>query len=200
MTKTYKTMNSDEKQIITLQFRKVWHDDKKMVKHCVGSTSNFFTSDDGIIVTFEKPHIQTRFCFGEHGYDYDEVQGACRSASKSVDHFMAENLRQLESYASAWGASDRYPMHRRAFIKRGAYIRQDADCALGRITLTNATGRDAYGKDLSLDGWRELTPAEVKRLRDAQDRRDYLFRKRLDSYLKRYGLSKCDYWTYWADR
>ena len=25
------------------------------------------------------------------------------------------------------------------------------------------------------------------------------FEKRLNTYLKRYGLSKCHYWTYWLD-
>ena len=45
---------------------------------------------------------------------------------------------------------------------------------------------------IATDTERSLYLAELVRVRKA-------FRKRLDTYLKRYGVSKLHTWSYWAD-
>lgn len=197
----YKNMSATEKQTIEEQYRMVWHDDERMVSHCVKTTSNYFTSDDGIIVDFEKPTIQTSFWFGEHGYDYEEMNETAHAASKSVEFFKRKNFANLESYRKAWGECEHYTSYRYPYIKRGAYCTQDDACMLGCIEFANCAGESHItGRKLEAEGFRKLTEGEIERLRDAENRRNALFEKRLDAYLKRYGLSKVQCSTYWADR
>ena len=191
---TYKPMDAYEKQIIEQQYRKVWGNDEKMVKHYVSTTSNFFTSDDGIIITFDKPHIVTRFWIPEHGYDYDEKQGMAHDAARSIEYFVSKNMQQLENYDLIW-SNDEY--RSRAYIKRGRYINQPGDCAIGFILLADHCESE---RGLESQGYRKLTDKEIDRLHEAENRRNALFEKRLRSYLKRYGLSKVSCGTYWADR
>lgn len=192
---SYKQMTADEKRTIEEQYRMVWGRDEKMVRHCVSSTSNYFTSDDGIVVTFDKPHIQKQFWFGEHNYE-DRTEEAA-AAEKSVDFFIRENTAYLKSYKST-------PLYRSAYhylyIKRGEYVSQPDGCALGYIEFGNCNGEGLREDDLVAKGFRRLTESEAERLYEAEDRRDALFMKRLQSYLKRYGLSKVSCDTFWADR
>lgn len=46
---------------------------------------------------------------------------------------------------------------------------------------------------------RVLTDDEVKMVKDAVERQKAKFMKRLNSYLKRYGLSKINAWSYFRD-
>ena len=46
---------------------------------------------------------------------------------------------------------------------------------------------------------RVLTDDEVKMVKDAVERQKAKFTKRLNSYLKRYGLSKVNAWSYLRD-
>lgn len=203
----YKPMDAYEKQILEQQFGKVWASDEKMVRHCVKSTSNFFTSDEGIIVTFDRPNIKTSFWFGEHGYDYDEKNAMAYAASKSVEFFIGENMDNLRTYSAAWGEpkSGYESQYRYPYVKRGAYCNQPSDCALGQIVFGNCCGKSNYWRydnegGLEACGFRKLTDREIERLREAEERRDALFEKRLRTYLKRYGLSKVSCDTFWADR
>ncbi len=198
---TYKPMDAYEKQIIEQQYRKVWGNDEKMVKHYVSTTSNFFTSDEGIIIPFGKPHIVTRFWIPEHGYDYNEAFNTAIACENDVQYFIYKNMSNLETYSNAWngGLCDCY---NHPYIKHGKYIDQSADCALGKIEWADRNGNGCYkwSYDLPSKGYRKLTDKEIDRLHDAENRRNALFEKRLCSYLKRYGLSKVSCGTYWADR
>ena len=49
------------------------------------------------------------------------------------------------------------------------------------------------------DKARNLTSEEKELIINGLEYGLKLFRKRLDTYLKRYGLSKLHTWTYWAD-
>ena len=196
-TTNARPMTADEKRFLELEFRKVWHGSDKMVRHCVASTSCYFISDDGVIVTFDKPTIKTDFPFPEHGFDYDEATEAARAASTDEEFFIRENLEWVhDSYRAAWSGAHR--LH--PYIKRGAYVAQDHDCALGYIKMATGDGREPYGGPLIDPTFRKLTDGEVERLREVEERRDGLFVRRLKNYLKRYGMSKVHCWTYWADR
>lgn len=194
-TTTYKPMNADEKSVIANEYRKRYPRDEKMVKHCVSSTSNYFTSDEGIIVEFDKPSIRTEFWFGESGYDYDEVHDAATAASNSKNHFISENMGRLPSYSAAW--LDCNGIYHYPYIKR----KFTGGCALGEIVFADCNGTGyVTGIDLASIGYRKLTDKEVERLKQAELRRNYLFMKRLKTYLKRYGLKNVSCRTYWIDR
>lgn len=204
MGATYKPMDAYEKETVRQQYEKsglVTARDN--AQRYAKGTSNYFTSDDGIIILFDKPGIQTEFWFGEHGDE--DLTDEARTAEKSVEFFINENMGRLRTYRRAWDGVDEYGYrtpYRVPYIKRGAYCGQDESCALGFIEFGTSDGKSQhYRGDLEgANGFRRLTPREVERLKDAEARRDALFKNRLKSYLKRYGLSKVHCSTFWADR
>ena len=182
-----------DREVLLEQERLVWPDREDMAEHGVRSTAAIFTSDDGTIVRIGKPGIQKHFCFGYSDQipdDYEDAQRASSALSKSEEYFISENLRQVSVPDSETLA--------RTYVVRGAYVSQPPECRLGYVVVGDRFGRDMYGAMLP-DGARILSEEERTRLRRAMESVREGFEKRLHSYLKRYGLSKCRYWTYWRD-
>lgn len=147
----------------------------------------------GFLVVFDKPSIETRFCFGEHGYDYDEVVDTCHKLSKDEAYFMAENIRRCEAQETL-----------DAIHGAGRYWRRQFP-----ILKPNASGTDGcrlahleweYDASKALRDPMRLSDEELAQLEELMLEEVAKFEKRLRSYLKRYGMSKCHFWTYWADR
>jgi len=174
------------------ELRKAWHGGEKMVRWCKGQSSVLVELSDGSICSIDKPHIETRFCFGYGIYrEEDEAAKAAKMAGESEQYFFDENVRLagLVAKAEAIAAA-------RTVYVAPKYYSQDEDCKLvcfgiadddrGELAMRNNHGREIGHAD------RELI---VGGLRAAEEK----FEKRLRTYLKRYGLSKVQTWTYWAD-
>lgn len=188
-------ITEEQRNVLRAEYRKVWHGNAKMVDHCVRSASCMIELR-GLIVDFDKPSIETRFCFGEHGYDYDEVMDACDAASRSEKYFMARNLEGTDAYRAIGmldGDAERFWRKAYPILKPHRYCGQDEDCRIAYIEWTTDAS-EAHGNPMA------LTENEKAELRQMMVEEQEKFEKRLRTYLKRYGLSKCQYWTYWADR
>ena len=198
-------MTKEDKQAVREQFEKVWHGDEKMVEHCVRSTSGYIMLDE-IMVTFDKPHIQTDFWFGEHTYDYDEVCDECSRASESERYFITENLSSCKAknlMDAIDGRDSRgYDACFKVYVVDRHYCSQDDDCKLGyvRALRLGMNPEEHFATRSGTQNDRELTEDEKAALRGFLEEEVEKFRKRLKTYLKRYGLSKCHYGVYWADR
>lgn len=184
-------MTKEGKQKVREQYEKVWHGDAKIVDYCTKRTSGYIMLGD-VMVTCDKPHIQTDFWFGEHTYDYDEVCQTAHALSSDEQYFIDTNLKNTKAYRFIEALTEgKYGYE--PYLRDRKYSRQDDDCALGYIDWQR--------------NW-ETNGLEVKKLDDDERARllefckDELakFEKRLRTYLKRYGLSKCHYGVYWADR
>lgn len=154
--------------------------------------------DDEHYITFEKQDIEKEFCFGysnTYGPTSGEAYRTCenfgekefkdanlnkfdRKYERVLKHLEKHETVVLGLYYDGCGMMKNY----------GAeivYIKTDEDEPLkkGDIILSSteesARVRESYKK-------------HVQDLRQA-------FEKRLDAYLKKYGVSKIKKWTYWAD-
>jgi hypothetical protein len=81
--------------------RDVWHD-QHMVDYCVKKAAHIVELDNGDIVAIDRPSIRKDFCFGysDSRYntdDYDRANDMAHYASKSVDYFMSENLKDINA-------------------------------------------------------------------------------------------------------
>ena len=187
-------MTKQDKELVREQYAKVWHRrdgsvDEKMVDYCTRKTSGYVVID-GRMVTFDKPSIKTNFWFGEHTYDFDEVVKQAEACSKSEEYFIAENLDAID-----WRLEAIADPHCRVYIGRRGYSNQEEGCILASVEFCR----------YSLDGprigdAREMTEDERQQYADFIKGEREKFEKRLRTYLKRYGLSKCYFGTYWADR
>lgn len=195
-----KIMKQD-KEMLTNEFRKVWHRrdgsiDEKMVKYCVNKTSAYMVID-GRIITFDKPNIETRFCFGygiQIQTDYEEAAAMSDYASTSEAYFIRRNLEGTDAAGYLRYLDDGcFPFE--PWLDKSAYTCQTDDCKLGHIRWEHWHKRDWCEHQ----GWRRLTDGEIDELRAILKEEQVKFEKRLKTYLKRYGTSKVQTWTYWAD-
>lgn len=199
MEKTQKELKAAYRE----ELAKVW--DEKMVNFCARKAA-FIIEYNGGLFEIEKPEIKKSFCFGA-GYngmtsaeDWDRANTMVDVASSDKNYFINENLKEInhwietltkikEELGHNW-AKNNFPQF---MIETGAhYYKQPADCKLRYFSVTN-TLRDKRQGDLcnDVDFITDLIAGykEVKKQ----------FEKRLMAYLKRYGLSKIDTWSYVVD-
>lgn len=152
--------------------------------------------EDGNLYIIEKPRIKTEFCFGEHGYDYDDASKAAETAATSERYFISVNMKDLEDeikQVKKWPETN-YDYTKKMYLlphneeyegRKTMYTRlltdydgaKDKDAALGRPV----SKKDRYA---IIGGYQEVQKRFLTRLR---------------TYLKKYGMSKIHTWTYWAD-
>lgn len=188
-------MTKEEKAILTEQNAKVWDD--HMTKYCVGKVSDIVFLTDGIY-TIDKPSIKTDFCFGYHDYTtmegynsfdgYAGAQDRADKAAKDANYFIRKNLEGLDSWIEVLKDEDR------ALYLRKRYFKQPEDCKLLDITDYGWS----YEVPANPDG-RPLTAEERALIIKGYESAKEKFVKRLNVYLKKYGMSKINTWTYWLD-
>ena len=138
---------------------------------------------DGIVL-FERPKIETKFCFRDEGPDYEFYKELGSDENLLRDYFIRENMDQ-HKIAEPDEGKDMYIVNygdNRTGREYVHFCRWPEDLNLRR--------EDTFRK--ATDEERRTYLAELARVRKA-------FRKRLDTYLKRYGVSKLHTWSYWAD-
>ena len=206
-------LTKDEKEMIRAEFKKVWPISEKMVKFCTDKTAAFAELPGGELVTVEKQSIETRFCFGESGYDYDDAQRAAAHARKSESYFKSENMKHFrELIADLQAVLDGSSNYVLTVSVNGHYYSQSPDCRLQSINLVSlwkvleALGGSAYIEDLpgtvigsGCYASRVATKEEVAAILEAYKKAAADHEKKVDAYLKRYGTSKVNAWTYWRD-
>ena len=150
---------------------------------------------DGSIYNIEKPSIETRFCFGESGYDMDDAIRMADVARKSEAYFKSENLKKFREMINILARkevdgyrSDRYLV----------WVGPSYDPVYGKDKIVSIH----CGHPINWDGISEIkgvSEEDRERLLEGYRKAYAKFEKRLDAYLKRYGLSKIHSWTYWRD-
>ena len=157
-------------------------------------TAEALKVDGKHFITFDKQDIEKSFCFGWsalYGPTYEEAADMCHNFGEA--EFKAENLKRFDQE-----------------YKRALETVEDEQITLGQ-NYTSGTSEE-FGAEIMFikkrgnkdyDGEITLTVEDSAKLREAykqkvQDLRNE-FEKRLDAYLKKYGLSKIRRWTYCAD-
>lgn len=180
------------------EYLKVWPNDERMVKYCQNEISNAVKLSDGRIVVVEKQKIETSFCFGYstcgQGSDYDEANGAAHHAKTSEKYFREQNLKDLQSKInllegkkekSWWG---------------DPYLSQQSYYSSGPINNYKVVAiRYCDFVEQANGQYSTISEADKKLIIAMYKEEIAKMNKRLDAYLKRYGLSKLNVWTYWRD-
>ena len=170
----------------------VYHGDKRMIDYCKGKADYLVELDDGCIIALEKPDIKKHFCFGyslsrEDSESYDAANEAAADAEKNIGHFIAENMKELDHRLKTLRDSGRF-----AFYVQDAFYSQSPDNKI-RCLIT----QDKWEQEHL--GLREISARELQALIDGYEVVKGNFLKRLNIYLKKYGLSKIQTWSYWRD-
>ncbi|MCD8201954.1 MAG: hypothetical protein LUD47_07810 [Clostridia bacterium] len=183
--------------------RATWGDER-YVKWFLGRTARLVELDCGRLVDIEKENIDTHFCFG-YGYcggyreSEDATEAAYGCATDGGKYFYAENLKdkfdcKIEPIMDALECPARY------HCVSGAPHYCGGSEEHAYFSIFNPAKWDCYGEEV--DGPHKYIPLTENDLYNLL--RAYLiergrFEKRLQAYLKKYGTSKLNIWTYWAD-
>lgn len=172
---------------------KVWTNDCSMQEYCRKKCSDVFESKLGYLVEFEKPSIKKDFCFG-HGYcgitTEEETQKAfdnALNAKTNENYFIRENLEWYERYLELLNDTKYWDLH---LVVRN---KNTKICSLKseKYFCHYEWERKNIVETLSTD--------DIEKIREIIELEKEKFLKRLNTYLKKYGLSKVHSWTYLVD-
>lgn len=168
------------------------------------SVARIVELNNGDLLAIYKPKIKTSFCFcyGYNGVGTQEEYGNAHAAKEIADTqescFIRKNLEQLTETIDLMDV----------------YIKSQTEGYCGTVPLVPYLGY--AGESIRtlrfLEKWRlksmtaarrsnlrEPTTDELNKIRSAYEKEVKAFEKRLQSYLKKYGLSKLRTWTYLSD-
>ena len=160
---------------------------EKWEKYFRGKIAWLVKLSDGTLFEIEKPSIETSFCFGERGYDYDEAVHAACEARTNEDLFRIRNLRDINRKIAALANGPELGDKMWVNIAHGVadYVNNGREWDMERSSAFCKT--------------HELTKEDRDAIRAGYEIVKEAFEKRINAYLKRYGLSKVHSWTYWVD-
>ena len=189
-----KTDNQAELKALYKELISKYWKDPKMIDHCIKNNAYIVPLENGDIYDIDKPSIETDFCFGygmngvSYEGDYEEASEAMHTAERDTDYFISENMKHLDGYIEALKDKD---------IRVFKYVHYCGDCD----SRLKDIGFYRYYQEpaTNLKDCHELTETEREAVLAGYEEVKRQFKKRLDTYLKKYGLSKLHTWTYLRD-
>lgn len=184
--------------------KEVWVDSVQMQEYARKKCEYVVELSNGTIIDIDKPSIETNFCFGYGMYarstdeEIASADACAENAKTNTDYFIEENMKQITDNI--------------AILK---------ETLTGKTEVYTFVRYDGAPDTSSLMGWkvckiwdnpenepwqwsnlrtvRKLGNDDIQRIIVGYEEVGKRFRKRLQTYLKRYGLSKLNVWTYLRD-
>ena len=176
---------------------KLWRADNKMIDFCIKKISSIRKLSNGGLIVWEKPEINTSFCFGYMGQsDYEDAQQMADHAKKNEDYFLSENLGIFDVTIKKIESTLKENNENKLYIYK-EYSRDSVNLwgftVLSFSEFINQKERKLYNEI------QEASDEDIRTILEAEQEERAKFEKRLKTYLKRYGLSKVKTWSYWQD-
>lgn len=133
-----------------------------------------------------KPSIENKFCFHDEGPDYETYKSLHKSEAVMRDYFLRENLSDLDRQIKSLEDMDET-----MFLAPTGWQSE--------VLPRTSRYMSEWARNAEREEAREMTESERKQCAAALRFVRAGFEKRLQTYLKRYGVSKIHTWTYWAD-
>lgn len=189
-------------------------DDDRSIEYMKKDTAAVIELNDGLLVAIEKPRIIKDFCFARdcNGISTEETEQnadeMANYASTEESYFYDKNMRPLlESYKQfapeeitqkdisfCWYLSK--AKYKSPAVHDCHYM--GCDRRMAWIDFFDDPEKICGGEELP-DGFRWLEQNEIESIKDAYKKVITDFEKRLQTYLKKYGLTKLNVWTYYSD-
>lgn len=182
-------LTKNEKERLTIAEREYWKTES-MVKHCVNKTA-LIMDLRGKIVPIEKHNVETNFCFGYSLHipnDFEETNELAEHCGDSVHYFLTENHKRAGYAETIETLNDK---------RYVAYARPEYCGKCETLYCINFI--EIYKRESIPENAFILTEEEVNEYKRKLASAAILHHKKLAAYLKRYGLTKINTWTYWQD-
>lgn len=178
--------------------RDIWNRSPSMVDYVSKNIARIVELSDGNLVEICKPSIETRFCFGygQNGISDDEdkerANNMAHYAKTQQDYFISENLKKFSEWLE--------PLKNKPeeIFLQTAYYNAPDDCKIKSLVCFDWWDYENLNSETK-SKLIKLSPDDVQKLIEAYEIERKNFEKRLNAYLKRYGTSKLNVWTYLVD-
>lgn len=191
------------KPVLEKELRKVWGNDERMTSYCMKEAAYIIELSDGSILTIDKPRIKKDFCFGYGMYlqctdeDFRRADGMREKAEKDVNYFMEKNLEEINGKIQA------LKQDRKNVYTSLHYLGQEPGDLLKSYLVTREweTPDNEFDNRVfwNLKDIKQLDNDDIALIIAGLEEVKKSFIKRLNTYLKKYGLSKINAWTYLVD-
>lgn len=184
--------------------KEVWANTVRMQEFARKKCEYVVELSNGTIIDIDKPSIETNFCFGYGMYarstdeEIASADACAEHAKTNTDYFIKENMKQITDNIAVLQEALAGWKEVYTFIKY-----------CGVPDTSNLMGWKCcrIWENPENDPWqwsnlrtvRKLETEDIQRIIDGYEEVGKRFRKRLQTYLKRYGLSKLNVWTYLRD-
>lgn len=190
---------------------KLWADYKALLVKAHGEsraneymkdTSNLMRAESGIIIAFEKEKINAgTFWFHDEGANYEYYKQVTKDEESKRRYFLRENLSKFDDLIKELQS------RKRDYADVVPTYCEIEWCSLGKLGYANGvhTYRLCHVIESEQDPRdrhliHRMSENEIKQAIAILKEERAKFEKRLQAYLKRYGISKVSFNTYWADR
>lgn len=182
----------------------VWPKSPKMQEFARKQVGYIIELANGKIICVDKPSIKKDFCFGYGMYlrstdeEEDIAFSMAQKAETDPSYFLEQNLRnfnlRIEQLRSVVG------WKKEVYIFAN-YCGQPADSSLVSYTITDIFEGPKLRPECwkRYEGLQKLGDEDIQRIINGLEEAKKAFEKRLNTYLKKYGLSKLNVWTYLVD-
>lgn len=178
-----------KEEYLAILARDVWPNDPGMIAYCRKEIAYIVRLDGGGMVAIGKPRIETNFCFGYQlsrydTEDYDRANAMASHAARDESYFIDKNMQPIEEMMED--------------LKQPGIYSRNKYCGTLPYFPIRALEWPDHRRPVP-PGAQPITENDRAALRKGWEAVRESFRRRLDTYLKRYGLSKIHSWSYWMD-
>ena len=182
----------------------VWQNDERMQEYARKECEYVVELSNGNIIDIEKPRIEKNFCFGMGMYatytqeEFEAAEELADNARKNVDYFISENKKQITDkiYYLKEALENKREVY--TFLH---YSGQPENSELVAYNCVRICDNPEYApfRWSNLQAVKKLSSEDIQAIIDGLEEVAKKFMKRLNTYLKRYGLEKLNVWTYCRD-
>lgn len=182
----------------------VWASSERMQEYARKTCEYVIELSNGNIIDIDKPSIQKDFCFGYGMYarstneEEARADALAENAETNPEYFIRENMRQIREKIAVLQEALAGEKEVYTFIRY--YGEPDTSDLMGWKCCKLWDNPENEPSDWSnLRMVRKLENDDIQRILDGYEEVGKRFMKRLQTYLKKYGLSKLNVWTYLCD-
>lgn len=184
--------------------KEVWANTVRMQEFARKKCEYVVELSNGTIIDIDKPSIETNFCFGYGMYarstdeEIASADACAEHAKTNADYFIEENMKQITDNIAVLEEALAGEKEVYTFVR---YIgAPDTSNLMGwKVCKIWDNPENEPWKWSQLRTVRKLGNDDIQCIIDGYEEVGKRFRKRLQTYLKRYGLSKLNVWTYLRD-
>ena len=199
--KTQKELKEKYMNIIKTE---VWKDSTRMQEYAKRDCEYVVELTNGNIIEIEKPSIQKDFCFGMGMYatysqeEFERAEELAENARKNVNYFINENMKQITEKINCLKEALEEKREVYTFVHYSGQPESSDLVAYNCVRVCNNPECEPYRWD-RLKAVRKLSNEDIQLIIDGLEEVSKKFMKRLNTYLKKYGLEKLNVWTYCRD-